>query len=292
MSYLQLRFQVDRDRAERLTSALDELGALSVTWENASDDDYFEIAQPRDPDWRVVNVTGLFDSSCRPDSVVRRVQEYLGDALIPQVSALDQQDWEKAHLDRAKPRKYAGDLWVCPSWIEPPDPGATNVVIDPGLAFGTGDHPTTALCLDWISENDLSGATVIDYGCGSGVLAVACLLRGADRAFGVDVDPRAVSASILNAERNGTADRYHAFTPEEMPSDFRADVVFANILSNVLMELSGVLTGLLRDGGCLLLTGVLEEHADRVAAAFDPAFAFDTRIRDGWCLLTGRKQRL
>lgn len=290
MSYLKLRFDVPRDRADELNRALEEQGALSVTWENAGNDDYFEAAWPREPDWREVRVTGLFDASYEPAFVTHRVNEELGMRLVPQVKTLENQDWERAWLTQLEPRQYRGDLWVCPSWVEPPDPRATNIVIDPGLAFGTGDHATTALCLDWIGQADWSGETVIDYGCGSGILAIACLLKGASRAVGVDVDPRALSASVLNAERNGVAARYEALTPGELPPDLAADVVMANILSNVLVELSDVLTRATRPAGRLLLTGILEAHADRVRAAFQSAFDLETRLHEGWCLLLGRKR--
>lgn len=290
MSYLQLRFHIQRDRADELSGILETLGALSVTWENAGEDACYEIALPHEPDWRHVYVTGLFDESCRPHSVARRVNGRLGETLIPQVKSLADRDWERAWLTQFQPRKYRGDLWVCPSWTDPPDPDATNIIIDPGLAFGTGDHATTALCLDWISERDCSGRAVMDYGCGSGILAIACLLKGAAYATGVDVDPRAVSASILNAARNDVGDRFEALPPDELGEGREFDLVVANILSSVLIEHSGILTRATRAGGELLLTGILEDHADRVRSAFQPAFAFETRRRDGWCLLTGTKR--
>lgn len=291
MAYLQLRFHIRRERADNLNDILESLGALSVTWENAGEDAYFEIAWPREPDWRYLYVTGLFDETCRPDSVARQVNDRLGEQLIPQLKTLADQDWERAWLTGFAPRKYRGGLWVCPSWAEPPDPRAVNLVIDPGLAFGTGDHATTALCLDWISERDLSGLTVMDYGCGSGILAIAGLLKGAARATGVDVDPRAVSTSRLNASRNGVADRFESCLPDALPPGRDFDLVMANILSNVLIEHSAALARATRAGGTLLLTGILEDHAGKVKAAFEPAFTFQAQLRDGWCLLIGEKRR-
>jgi len=290
MSYLELRFDVPRDRADDLNRALEERGALSVTWENAGDDEYFEAAYPREPDWRQVRLTGLFDACCEPAAVARRVSRDLCMPLVPEVRSLDEQDWERACLEQFEPREYRGHLWVRPSWVEPPEPGATNVVIDPGLAFGTGHHATTALCLDWIGQARWSGETVVDYGCGSGILAIASLLKGASRAVGVDVDPRALSASTLNARRNGVGGRFEALAPGELPRHMEADVIMANILSNVLIELSGVLTRATRASGELLLTGILTDHAARVRAAFEPWFELQTRSRDGWVLLLGRKR--
>ncbi|HSH43280.1 MAG TPA: 50S ribosomal protein L11 methyltransferase [Arenicellales bacterium] len=289
MSYLQLRFHVQRDRADELSGVLEALGALSVTWENAGEDAYFEVAYPREPDWQRVHVTGLFDESREPDALMRQVSERMNASLVPEVRVLEEQDWERAWLTRFEPRKCRGDLWVCPSWAEPPDPDAVSIIIDPGLAFGTGDHPTTALCLDWISEHELSGLTVLDYGCGSGILAIACLLKGAARATGVDVDPRALSASELNAARNGVQERYRARYPAELPPGEQMDLVIANILSSVLVEHSGELTNATRPGGTLLLSGILEDHETRVRAAFEPAFDLRTETRDGWCMLSGRR---
>lgn len=289
MAYVQLRFHVLRERADELSGILESLGALSVTWENAGEDAYFEVAWPREPDWRHVQVTGLFEDTCRPDAVAREVKERLGEQLIPQVKSLADQDWERAWLTQFEPRRYRGDLWVCPSWIEPPDPRATNLVIDPGLAFGTGDHATTTLCLDWIAERNWSGRTVLDYGCGSGILAIACLLKGAEHATGVDVDPRAVSAARLNAERNRVAGRFEALLPDDLPAARAFDLVIANILSSVLIEHSAALTRATRRGGTLLLTGILDGHADEVKAAFEPAFCFEIQRREGWCLLIGER---
>jgi len=290
VSYLKLRFDVPRDRADELNRALEAQGALSVTWENAGADEYFEVAHPQDPDWSRVRLTGLFGGDCEPAAIAERVNRTLGTRLIPQVKTLADQDWERAWMSRLAPRRYHGNLWVCPSWVDPPDPQATTLLIDPGLAFGTGDHPTTALCLDWIGEASWSGETVLDYGCGSGILAIACLLKGASRAVGVDVDARALSASVLNAERNGVAAGYEGRTPRELADDLRAEVVVANILSNVLIELSEVLTRAVCPGGRLLLTGILADHAERVRAVFAPAFELEARRREGWCLLLGRKR--
>lgn len=288
MSYQQLRFLVRRDRADELSDALQDLGALSVTWENAGDDSCFEVAYPREPDWEQVCVTGLFDAARRPESVVRELTDRMHEELMPRVDTLEEQDWERAWLQRFGPRKYRGDLWVCPSWLQPPDPLATNLILDPGLAFGTGDHATTAQCLDWISERDWTGSTVLDYGCGSGILAIACLLKGASSAVGVDLDPRALSASAANAERNGVGDDYVVLSADDVFGDLQFDLVVANILPSVLVELRDVLTRHTRPKGFLLLGGILEEHGAEVESAY-PSFVFEKQSRDGWCLLIGRR---
>jgi len=288
LSYLRFRFHVPRGQADELSAALDDVGALSVTWEDAGDQPYLEVACPQEPDWAYVGVTGLFQTPCQPEEVTRSVNERLGARLVPEVKPLEERDWERAWLEQFQPRRYRGDLWVCPSWAEPPDPPATSIVLDPGLAFGTGDHATTAMCLDWIGTYPPESRRVMDYGCGSGILAIACLLKGAVRAVGVDVDERALSASRLNAERNGVAERYTATAPDEQrPEQF--DLVVANILSKVLLELRDELTAAVVPGGTLLLTGILEEHAARVSGSFAPDFRFTEERRDGWSLLRGTR---
>lgn len=292
MAYLQLRFDIRRQHADVLGGVLERLGALSVSWEDGGDDACYEIAWPGEPHWRSVCLTGLFDADCQPDRIARQASNQLGEPLVPRVVALAEKDWERACLERFEPRRYGDDLWVCPSWSVPPVPHATNIVIDPGLAFGTGDHATTALCLEWIAQRDWSGARVMDYGCGSGILAIACLLKGAAHAVGVDVDPRAVSASTLNAERNAVAARFTACLPEDAATGEGFDLVVANILSKVLLQHRVFLSTITRPGAILLMTGILEHHAQRVQNAFAPDFDFEVRRRDGWCLLIGRKRAL
>jgi ribosomal protein L11 methyltransferase len=289
MPHITLRFSIHREKADTLSTLLEELGALSVTWENAGDDDYLEAAYPHEPDWRHVHLTALFHRACQPEEIASRVNARLQENLSPSVETLEDQDWERVWLEHFEPRRYGANLWVCPTWIDPPDPGATNILLDPGLAFGTGDHATTALCLEWISEHEPADCTVMDYGCGSGILAIACLLKGATRAYGVDIDPRAVAASLGNAESNGVAEKYAAMSPVDLPQALQVDVVFANILAQVLVEQSAILTRATGPGGRMLLTGILEDQVDHVRAAFEPHFRFDVRGREQWRLLVGRK---
>ncbi len=179
---------------------------------------------------------------------------------------------------------------MCPSWTTPPDPQATNIVLDPGLAFGTGSHATTAMCLQWLAGAELVGQTVLDYGCGSGILAIAALKLGATRVIAVDIDPRALSATRDNARLNQVADaRLQILAPEQLPDDTRADIIVANILAGTIVELAPVLTRTLARGGTILLSGILESQMDKVQSAFDPGFHFAARQRDEWGLLVGRR---
>ncbi|OOF14915.1 ribosomal protein L11 methyltransferase, partial [Salinivibrio sp. MA427] len=180
-------------------------------------------------------------------------------------------------------------LWICPTWCEVPDDTAVNVMLDPGLAFGTGSHPTTALCLEWLDSLDLNGKTVIDFGCGSGILAIAAIKLGAERVIGIDIDPQALLASKDNAERNGVADQLHLHLPKDQPADLKADVVVANILAGPLRELSGVIKGLIKPNGQLAMSGVLDSQAEDVANHYRDRLDINPIVeREEWCRISGQ----
>lgn len=289
MSHLLIRFQVNRNRAAELEELLHAQGAQAVTWENAGDDEYFEAAYPQDPSWKKLYLTGLFDSSVDGFSIIAKCNWAMDSKLKAETFELQDENWEQAWLTRFKPKQYRGGLWVYPSWVKPQKRSGEHLVLDPGLAFGTGDHPTTAMCLDWISEADMDGKTIIDYGCGSGILAIAGLKRGAEYAWGVDVDPRAVEASESNAKSNGVLNRFESLFPVQLSIAHRADIVVANILSDVIIELSETLKRCVKPEGYILLTGILRAQRDSVISAFDNDFQFDGRYQDQWCFLSGRK---
>ena len=193
-------------------------------------------------------------------------------------------------MDDFRPMRFGERLWIVPTGYEPPDPIAINLLLDPGLAFGTGTHPTTALCLEWLDANPPVDASAIDYGCGSGVLAIAALRLGARHCIGVDLDPQALTATRDNAHRNGLPDEH---LPVCLPRDLRTDpvdLVMANILSGPLVELAPALSGLVRPGGQLILSGLLEEQADAVTAAYSGSFRMaPSTLSDGWALLAGTR---
>jgi len=204
------------------------------------------------------------------------------------VAKLVDQDWERVWLSSFKPIEVGTNLWVVPSWCEPSSPNARNIILDPGLAFGTGTHDTTHMCLQWIAEQNLESQTVLDYGSGSGILAIAALLSGATHADAVDIDPLAVDACIENAKRNGVPDKMNSYLPPDLPTQNQNsyDLVIANILAEVIIELREVLLGNLKPGGTLLLTGILASQAERVMAAFGEQFIFQQHDQGQWCLLT------
>lgn len=284
-----LHAEVPQAASHRLGELMEACGAVAVTFTSADDEAAFDIATPQTPRWPVVRVSGLFAAETDAQTVRNRIAADFSAARCA-MEAVPERDWARDSLANFQPRQFGDGLWVCPSWCTPPYPEATNVVLDPGLAFGTGQHATTSMCLDWISRHLPAGARVVDYGCGSGILAIAALKKGARYAWGVDVDPRALSASTDNAVQNRVADRYAALAPEAVPDGLHADVVFANIFANVLLDRQAALSQLVAPNGLILLTGILIEQEARVLASYDRQFRFTTTQSDGWVLLVGHKQ--
>ena len=193
-------------------------------------------------------------------------------------------------MDNFHPMQFGERLWICPSWRDVPDPNAVNVMLDPGLAFGTGTHPTTALCLRWLDGIDMTDKTVVDFGCGSGILALAALKLGATRVIGIDIDPQALQATKENARRNGVEDRLDVYLPEDQP-ELEADVVMANILSGPLLELQSVITDYCKSDGLLVLSGILAEQVTRIEEAYSKDIELEPSAIDGeWARVSGRKR--
>ena len=291
MPWLELKLRADRNQARALAEALEGLGAISVTLQDAGDEPVFETQWEQNQLWSQVQVTGLFPEQTSIPEVLDSLKRHTGitTSLESRVATLPDQNWERTWMERYQPQRVGKNLWVCPSWCAPPEPDAVNVILDPGLAFGTGTHESTALCLEWLAEQELAHKTIVDYGCGSGILAIAALKLGAAMAYGVDYDARAMDTSRENARRNGVADRYHALPPESLPTHQRADIVVANILAQTLIALAPRLTRLVQPGGLLALAGLLADQADEVRAHYAAHFALETRTRGEWVLLAGRK---
>jgi ribosomal protein L11 methyltransferase len=293
MPWLQVHVDTDACRAGRVEDALAALGALSVTLLDAADDAVLEPAPGDTPLWRSTRVTGLFDGATDAAALRSRIDEALDPDGVAQliVERLDDRVWERAWLEHFHPMRFGRRLWIVPGGRPAPaGRGAVVVELDPGLAFGTGTHPTTALCLEWLDGLELSGRRVIDVGCGSGILAIAALKLGAAGATAVDHDPQALLATRENAERNGVTDRLVvSVTDADPPAP--AEVVVANILAGTLVELAPSITDLVAAGGELGLSGILADQADAVRAAYEPAIAFAApRVREGWVLLHGTRR--
>ena len=204
---------------------------------------------------------------------------------------LEDKDWEREWMDNFHPMQFGERLWICPSWREVPDENAVNVMLDPGLAFGTGTHPTTALCLTWLDGLDLTGKTVVDFGCGSGILSLAALKLGAKKVIGIDIDPQALQASLENAKRNQVEDRLELYLPKDQPQ-LKAEVVVANILAGPLRELAPTITAFVGDNGLLALSGVLENQAEELQVLYGNWCDMEpVAVKEEWVRLSGRRKQ-
>lgn len=292
MAWLQLILDTDASQAEALAEQLETLDALSVTLQDAADQPLYEPVLNTMPVWRHTQVIGLFEADCDPQTVLaelsRRIETLPPYRLVP----LEDQDWLRACMADFKPMRFGERVWICPSWENPPQADAVNIRLDPGLAFGTGTHPTTALCLQWLDAHaeQIADSRVIDYGCGSGVLAIAALKLGAAAAWGIDNDPQALLASKDNAERNHVAEHLQLALPQDEPSALQADIVIANILANPLCHLAEHLARLTHSGGHIVLSGILAEQAQQVADTYAAWFHdLQTTEVEGWVRISGQR---
>ena len=292
MPWQQLSLDAASYDPERLSDLLTEAGAVSVTLEDAADQPVYEPAPGATPLWGHTRVVGLFDADADLPQVRRRLCAALGCDELPgcQIETLADRDWVRAWMDDFHPMRFGNRLWVCPSTQPPPDPEAINILLDPGLAFGTGTHATTALCLEWLDGHAPRDATVIDYGCGSGILAISAAKLGARTVHAVDIDPQALLATAQNAAANAVGERIQVGAPEQLP-DLPCDLVLANILAGPLQTLAPRFAQLVRPGGVVVLAGLLETQAEEVAQAYRPWFRFEpAEIRDGWTRLVGLRK--
>ena len=290
MPHLQLTIDLGPRDPAPYEDALFELGAVSVTLQDAADDPVLEPGPGETPLWPTVIVKALFESTTDPVALERALAEALPGGPRPRFETLADQAWERVWLKDFRPMRFGRRLWVCPGGLTAGDADAIRVELDPGLAFGTGTHPTTALCLEWLDSQDLTGCSVVDYGCGSGILAIAAAKLGAVHVRAVDLDPQALIATRDNAVRNGVAGRL-TITGDPALVPRSADVLLANILAGPLVELAPRFATALGSGGRLALSGLLPEQADAVTAAYRPWFHIQSNMtRDGWVLLSGTRQ--
>ncbi|MBA5238034.1 MULTISPECIES: 50S ribosomal protein L11 methyltransferase [Pectobacterium] len=293
MPWIQLKINTSGNVAEQLGDAMIESGAVSVTFQDTHDTPVFEPLPGETRLWGDTDAIALYDAETDMNDVIAILEQepLLGVGFKHKIEQLEDKDWEREWMDNFHPMQFGKRLWICPSWRDIPDPTAVNVMLDPGLAFGTGTHPTTALCLQWLDGLDLEGKTIIDFGCGSGILAIAALKLGAARAIGIDIDPQAIQASRDNAQRNGVSERLELYLPKDQPADLSADVVVANILAGPLRELAPLISDLPKAGGHLGLSGVLATQADGVAEAYADKFTLDpVAEREEWCRITGQRR--
>jgi len=291
MGWLQLSLVVDQDQALLIEPLLESLGALSVTFGDAADEPVLEPPLGSTRLWTHTRITGLFSDSENAERLRSRIADVVDPALASRLQAqhIDDRAWEQAWMDDFHPMRFGKRLWIRPSGHRVDAARAVVLDLDPGLAFGTGTHPTTALCLEWLDGAQLQGLDALDFGCGSGVLAVAALKLGARLAIGVDRDPQALLASEDNARKNHVLERLQLHLPKALPKT-RCDLVLANILAEPLIELAPRLARLTRPGGTLVLSGILQQQAAEVRAAYALDFVMtETREREGWVLLAARR---
>lgn len=290
MAWLQLQIETCADQAEALTDLLEQLGAVSVTMQSADQQALFAHDPESSALWNNTQVTGLFDDSMDRDIVLQAVQntKTASSPLQLQITELADQDWERAWMDRFHPMQFGEGLWICPSWLPVPDPDAVNIILDPGMAFGTGTHPTTAMCMEWLANNrHVDMSCVIDYGCGSGILALAAARLGAPLVWGIDIEEQALQATRENAEKNGVSEQIFTAFPDqvELPS---ASLLLANILAGPLASLASQFAERLPAGKHLVLSGVLAEQTQQTIDAYSPWFTMSSPVqREEWVMLHG-----
>ncbi len=290
MPWLQLSVQCSREELENTENIFLQSGALSLTLADAKDEAIYEPLPGEIPVWPSTTLTGLFEQT--------RSIEDLYDELVVKLPAhqvssirkqlLEDQVWERAFLDQFEPLQFGDNLWICPSWHEPPDPAACNIILDPGIAFGTGTHPTTALCLEFLDGHPPVDKTVLDFGCGSGILAIAAYKLGASKVSSIDIDPQALDATASNAERNSIDPEQLGISLPEAMNIEPVEYLMANILSGPLVELEPQLASLSVTGAQLVLSGILPAQANSVVQAYQQHFRLDkVKTMDSWCRITG-----
>lgn len=292
MPWLQISVHTSQKHAEQVEDALIQNGACSVTFKDAADEPILEPAPGETPIWQEIVATGLFAETKNQKQLLANIKTSLTD-IEHSISSetLEDQNWSRSWMDHYQAMQFGERLWVCPWHIEPPNPEAVNLRLDPGLAFGTGTHPTTSLCLRWLDQHIQQQKRLLDFGCGSGILAIAALLLGLEQADGVDIDPQALEASLANARANQVEDRLQLFSSDQFSAEHgqnQYEIVVANILSGPLVELAPTLAAHTRAGGDIVLSGILAEQADSVIQAYAPYFEMDPPIfEEDWTLLHG-----
>jgi len=282
-------------------------GALSITLEDNANQPILEPKLGTTPLWQQTRVTALFEADIDSETTLAKVQRDFNESRYTKTDTetnaaeqtqlasywhiVEDKDWEREWMDHYHPIQCADNFWICPSWKDAPDPKAVNLKLDPGLAFGTGTHETTFLCLQWLAGQQLQDKYIIDYGCGSGILGIGALLMGAATAIGIDIDPQALLATADNVERNGISrERFPVYFPDKQPKS-KADVVFANILAGPLVTLAPKICELLAPKSLLCLSGILASQQESIVEAYTPFINIDQiNTKNGWICVTGHSR--
>ena len=299
MKWLQIHITVEKSQVEFTETLLESLGAVSVTLDDAENQDLLEPLPGETPLWNKVIVTGIYAQEDDEQIDVTALETFIRTQLPTEPMRsefMEDQEWERTWMDAYEPIQIGEKYWIVPEWMEAPEADAVNIKLDPGLAFGTGNHASTFLCLQWLGKTDVKDKIVIDYGCGSGILGVAALLLGAKKVYATDIDPQAVLATQQNADLNGVLNKLYVGLPEEFNkelADQKADVFVANILAGPLMALAADFSTLIKSEGAFALAGVIEEQVDDVSRVYSEFFdILDVEKRDGhWCRISGKRHQ-
>ena len=300
MKWLQIHITVDQAQVDFTETLLSSLGAVSVTLDDAENQDLLEPLPGETPLWNKVIVTGIYAQEEGEEIDVDALTTFIT-AQMPEVPLryefLEDQEWERTWMDAYEPIQIGEKFWIVPEWMEAPDADAVNIKLDPGLAFGTGNHASTFLCLQWLGQTDVKDKIVIDYGCGSGILGVAALLLGAKKVYATDIDPQAVLATQQNAELNGVLGNLFVGLPDEFNEEFKAqkaDVFVANILAGPLMALAPEFATLVKSEGEFALAGILEEQVADVSSVYSEFFDIlqVEKREEHWCRISGKRQNI
>lgn len=292
MPWLRLTLETTAEHVEALTDLLEKFDASAISYTPVSDEELFAGVAEDPVLWQKTAISALVATGVEMDILLACLRNRIGTKNIfsHKLELLKDEDWTQAHKHDFDARVFSGKLCICPSWIEPSTEYPYTVVLDPGLAFGTGTHPTTSLCLDWLARNDLSAKVVIDYGCGSGILALAAARLGANKVYAIDIDPQAIMATLANAESNDLANKIVASLSENITLP-RTDILLANILLNPLLQLSVQLSSLVGLGGEIVLSGILSTQVDECLATYGQWFKMgEPEYCDEWALLHGYRQ--
>ncbi|MGJ8679202.1 50S ribosomal protein L11 methyltransferase [Paraglaciecola sp.] len=292
MPWIQLKINSQAEYAEQIGDMLTANGAQAVTFVDAKDTPMYEPKPGEVLLWPDTQTVGLYDANYDMQKVIAQLEKskVLGKNFVHKLDQLEDKDWEREWMENFHPMQFGKRLWICPSWRDVPDQNAVNVMLDPGLAFGTGTHPTTSLCLKWLDSLELTQSLVVDFGCGSGILGIAALKLGAKRVVGIDIDPQALLASQDNANRNDIGELIELYLPQDQP-ELEADVVLANILAGPLRELREVITAYCKPGGKLVLSGILDNQAQEINDLYSVDFDMEPIEIDGeWARVSGKRK--
>jgi len=289
--YFEVKIPCDTSEVVGIEAFFLEVGACSVTYRDAQDMAILEPAPGKMPLWKAIEMTAMFTLDNHNVEQVLQLTQQKYPNRETTAEKLQNQVWERTWLEHFKPMQFGDNTWIIPSVFEAVDEQAINIYLDPGLAFGTGTHATTALCLEWIDENNLKNADVIDFGCGSGILAIAALKHGAKNVYCTDIDPQAIESTLVNAENNHVLSGIEVVEPKNAPQLRNLDVVMANILAAPLMTLVETFYNILKDDGELIMSGILVEQTDEIVEKFSQSFVdFQIKIAEDWASVYARKK--